>query len=162
MIPKTPTDLINESLAGAAMLQRAHYRAAAAYQTAGKYLGLPSALCGSITTTTMAGLLGDIELPQWCKIAATVCGAVSLLGTAMMSTLNYSSSATQHQSAAIAWGSLRGKFARLSAQDVSTIPDITNQLRQLGEEWDSITRSAPVLGQKFFRYGQSSESTKTK
>jgi hypothetical protein len=154
MPPHTATDLINESLAGAAMLQRAHYRAAASYQTAAKYLGLPSALCGSITTTTMAGLLGDIEMPQWVKITATACGAVSLLGSAMMSTLNYAASAQQHQSAAIAWGSLRGKFARMSAQDVTTITDINGQLRQLGEEWDAINRSSPVLHQKFFKHSQ--------
>lgn len=151
MATKTYDQLCAESLAGAALLQNAHYAAAAYYQWCSKLVGLPAAMLGSVTTTSMASLCVDGDLAQWAKIAATVCGLLSLISGSLMATLNLPGLANQHQIAAIAWGSLRGKLARLAVTDLAANVEIVKVMEQLGHEWDQINRAAPVLYTRFLR-----------
>jgi len=148
---KTYDDLCSESLAGAVRQQSAHYAAAAYYQWYGKLVGLPAAMFGSVTTASMASLLGDGDLSQTAKIVATVCGIISLISSSLLSTLNLPSLANQHQTAAVAWGALRGKLERLATSDLAKMADIDVVMQRIGDEWDQINRASPVLYVRFFR-----------
>lgn len=151
MAIKSYDDLCAESLAGAVRQQNAHYAAAAYYQWYGKIVGLPAAMFGSVTTASMASLLGEGDLSQTAKIVATVCGIISLISSSLLSTLNLPGLATQHQTAAVAWGALRGKLERLATADLAKNAEIDAIMQRIGDEWDQINRASPVLYVRFFR-----------
>lgn len=161
MAIKTYDDLCGASLAGAVRQQNAHYAAAAYYQWYGKLVGLPAAMFGSVTTASMASQLGEGSLSQTATLVATVCGIISLISSSLLSTLNLPSLANQHQTAAVAWGALRGKLERLATAELATNPEIDVIMQRIGDEWDQINRASPVLYTRFFRNSDKEKACRT-